>query len=597
MTSPLEKLRELMAARGIDAYYVCICDDHNSEFPSAHFESTRLLSRFTGENCMLVITASEAMLWTDGRFFIQAEAQMDPAFKLVKMGIPGEPTVTEYLQKALPEGGCLGFDGRLVFGDTLKKWKDAFAAKKICFAWKEDLIDLLWPDRPPMVFSKVWQLPLTYAGKSAAEKLSDLRGEMKKKKADTHILASLEDIAWLFNIRGDDIPYAPLVFSYTLITAEDAVLFAGEDVLDEELTALLAADGVRVRPYEEIYEAAAALPEDAHILMEEATVNMALLEQIPKSCTLISEVNPTTYMKCVKNETEIAGSIRSHIRDGVAMVRFSRWLKTHIGRKTITEISASDILEQFRREQPDNLGLSFETISAYGANAAMMHYTSTPETNAELKPEGFLLVDSGGHYLNGTTDITRTYVLGPITQEMKQHFTAVVRGMLNLGAAKFLEGCSGMSLDYLARSPMWELGIDYRCGTGHGVGFLSSVHEGPNSFYFAHRPWRPLPIELKPGMITTDEPGIYIDYHYGIRIENELLCEADEKNEYGQFLKFRHITYCPIDLDGIDPQYMSEREIRLLNEYHEMVYETLKEYLEPEDAAWLRGATRPLTKR
>ncbi|MCD8124238.1 MAG: aminopeptidase P family protein [Lachnospiraceae bacterium] len=593
MNRPLEQLRLLMAERHMDAYLVPACDDHQSEYFSDYFAATRFLSHFTGEACTLVITAEEAMLWTDGRFFIQAEEQMDPAFTLCRMGTEGVPTVDEYLANTLPADGCLGFDGRLVTVRQMKTWQKELEGKNIRFAWEEDLVGAVWPDRPALTSKPAFLLDLCYAGKSASEKLADLRAEMKKAQADVHLLTSLDDIAWLFNIRGDDIPCNPVALSYAVITEETATLFLRKDVADKALEEALRAEGVTLGNYDAVYDCAAALPAGSRILVDESKVNMALTSRLPEGCQLVPAANPTTLMKSIKNETEIQNILSCHVKDGVAMVKFIYWLKTHIGRERITEISTSDVLEGFRREQPLNRGLSFETIAGYGPHGAMMHYMATPGTDAELAPEGFLLVDSGGQYLDGTTDITRTIVLGPLTDEQKRHFTAVVRGMLNLANARFLEGCSGLSLDYLARQPMWEMGIDYRCGTGHGVGFLLNVHEGPQSFFWKSRPGREN-VALAPGMVTTDEPGIYLDYRYGIRTENELLCVRDEKNEYGQFLHFRHITFCPIDLDGIDKQYMTAEEVRLLNEYHALVYETLKDHLPEAEAAWLREATRAI---
>ena len=594
MNQPLENLRRLMAERGMDAYLVPASDDHQSEYFSSYFETTRFLSHFTGESCTLVITAKEAMLWTDGRFFIQAEEQMDPAFTLCRMGIPGVPTVTEYLKDTLPAGGCLGFDGRMISARQMREYQAALEEKQIRYSWEEDLVDLVWEDRPAPAAAPVFLHEMVYAGRSMGDKLNDLRQVMKEKKADAHILASLDDIAWLFNLRGSDIPCNPVAFAYAIVTAEDAKLFLYPGTAGESLQAELAANHVELHPYEDIYQAAAALPEGSKVLADETKVSTALIRRLPASCQGIYAANPTTAMKAIKNEVEVENSIRSHIRDGVAMVKFFYWLKTNIGKIPMTEISASDKLEAFRREQENNCGLSFDTIAGYGPHGAMMHYMATPETSSELKPEGFLLVDSGGQYLDGTTDITRTFVLGPITDEMKKHFTAVTRGMLNLADAKFLQGCIGQNLDYLARQPMWEMGIDYRCGTGHGVGFFLNVHEGPQGFRWKARPDRSEQAEIVPGMITTDEPGIYLDYKYGIRCENELLCVKDEENEYGQFLRFRHITYCPIDLDGIDKKYMSAREVELLNQYHAMVYETLKDLLPAEEAAWLKHATRAI---
>ena len=591
MNKPLNDLRELMQERCIDAYLVPASDFHQSEYFGPYFECTRFLSGFTGESCTLVITREEAMLWTDGRFFVQAEAQMDPAFTLCRLGVRGVPSPEQYLAEHLPEGGKLGFDGRLISTLTMKTYEKKLSEKKISFHYSEDLVGLVWPDRPPIAPAPAWLLGTEFTGKTAAEKLSDVRAAMKKKKADAHIIAAMDDIAWLFNIRGGDIPITPAAFAYAVITQDTAEIFLYEEAVNDEIRKAMAACGTVIRPYDAILASAAALPEGSAVLLNERTVSMAVTAALPEGCTVIDDLNPSTIMKAVKNPVEIENIRKTHVKDGVAMVRFMMWLEQHIGKEEITEISASDVLEGFRREQDGFVALAFNTISAYGPHGAMMHYISTPETNVRLDPKGFLLVDSGGHYMAGTTDITRTFVLGEITQEMKQYFTAVVRGMLNLASAKFLAGCAGFSLDILARQPMWDLGIDYRCGTGHGVGYLLNVHEGPHSFYFKHR--RPYDsTELEPGMVITDEPGIYLDYRYGIRTENELLVVADEANEYGQFLRFEHITYCPIDLRAIDTSYMSEKEVQLLNSYHKMVYETLKDHLKPAEAEWLKHATR-----
>ena len=591
MNKALKDLRELMQDRGMDAYLVPACDFHQSEYFVPHFECTRFLSGFTGESCTLVITRDEAMLWTDGRYFVQAEAQMDPEFTLCRLGIKGVPTVIQYLADHLPEGGKLGFDGRLISAKMMKEYREKLSKKNIYFCYEEDLVGRVWPDRPSIAPAPAWLLGTEYTGKTAAEKLSDVRAAMKKKNADAHIIASLDDIAWLFNIRGGDIPITPVAFAYAVITQDSSEIFLNDEAVNEDIRKAMDDCGTMIRPYNAILDSAASIPAGSGVLLDERTVSMAVTSALPEGCTVIDALNPSTIMKAVKNPVEIENNRKTHIKDGVAMVRFMKWLEEHIGKEEITEISASDVLEGFRREQDGFLALSFDTISAHGPHGAMMHYMATPETNVRLDPKGFLLVDSGGHYMAGTTDITRTFVLGEITQEMKQYFTAVVRGMLNLASAKFLAGCPGYTLDILARQPMWDLGIDYRCGTGHGVGYLLNVHEGPHSFYY--KPRRPYDsTELEPGMVITDEPGIYLDYRYGIRTENELLVVADEANEYGQFLKFEHITYCPIDLRAIDTSYMSAKEIRLLNDYHKLVYETLKDHLRPEEAAWLKHATR-----
>ncbi len=590
MNQPLAELRLRMAERGIDAYLVEASDFHQSEYFCAYFDATRFLSHFTGESCTLVITAGEAMLWTDGRFFLQAEEQMDPEFTLCRMGMPDVPTVEEYLKDVLPDGGTLGFDGRIVSAREEKALREALQGKDIRFAWEEDLVGMVWPERPALTREPVTLYDVSFAGRSAKEKLSDLRASMRQSGADVHVLSTLDDIAWLFNIRGNDIPDSPVALAYALITLEDAVLFVQEGTAGEEVRENLAEAGVRIRDYGEIFEAVASLPAGSRVLMDGQKVNMALLGKLPSSCEWINAANPTTHMKAVKNEVEIRRTTDCHIRDGAAMVKFIYWLKTHIGREEMTELSVSEKLQEFRDEQDLSRGPSFDTIAAYGPHAAVIHYMPTPETNIPLKPEGFLLLDSGGQYLDGTTDITRTIALGPLTDEQKHYFTVTLRSMLALMDAKFTTDCVGPNLEILARAPIWELGLDYRHGTGHGVGHYLCVHEGPQGFRL--KPRGDSVSTFEPGMITTDEPGIYLDYQYGIRLENELLCVRAEKTEYGQFLRFQNLTFCPIDLDAVDPNGLSPKETALLNDYHALVYETLKDRLSPEEAAWLREATR-----
>jgi len=396
------------------------------------------------------------------------------------------------------------------------------------------------------------------------------------------------------NIRGGDIQSVPVVLSYLVLTRDQCIWFLQEEVVDDTIRAYLKENHIETRPYDDIYTYVPTIPESAVVLMNKSSVNYRICSELNKNIQVINKPNPTELMKAVKNPVEVDNTRLAHVKDGVAVTKFMYWLKTNIGKIPMTEISASDYLEARRREQENFIDLSFTTISAYGANAAMMHYSATPESNTELKPEGFLLVDSGGHYYEGTTDITRTFVLGTIGDEMKQHFTAVCRSNMKLANAKFLYGACGLNLDILARGPLWDMGIDYKCGTGHGVGYILNVHEGPNGFRWKIVPERHDSGVLEEGMITTDEPGVYLEGKYGIRTENELVCRKAEKNEYGQFMEFENITYAPIDLDGIDPEQMSPREKQMLNDYHKKVYEVLSPYMTEEENEWLKKYTRAI---
>lgn len=591
----LKALRGEMAQRSIDIYIVPTSDFHESEYVGDHFKARKFITGFTGSAGTAVITATEAGLWTDGRYFVQAAKQLEGStVTLYRMGEEGVPKVDEFVEKKLPEGGCLGFDGRVVNGSWGKKLLGIAEKKHGTLHVDEDLIDLIWKDRPALSKKPLFLLEEKYSGKSTAEKLKELRGAMEAEGANVHILTSLYDIAWLLNIRGGDIDYVPVVLSYLVVTEKECIWFLQEEIVDEKTAAYLKENQIATRPYDDIYSYVKELPSDACVLMNGSTVNYRITASLKPEITVVDKPNPTELMKAVKNPVEVDNTRKAHIKDGVAFTRFMYWLKTNIGKIPMTEISASDYLEQCRRAQENFIDLSFDTICAYGPNAAMMHYAATPESDAKLKPEGFLLVDSGGHYFEGTTDITRTMALGPITDEMRLHFTAVCRSNLALANAKFLYGCTGLNLDILARGPLWDMGIDYKCGTGHGVGYILNVHEGPNGFRWRVVPERHDNGTLEEGMITTDEPGVYLEGKYGIRTENELVCHKAEKNEYGQFMCFENITYAPIDLDAIDPNELTGREKKMLNDYHALVYKTISPYMTEEENEWLKKYTRAI---
>lgn len=593
MKERIHHLRALMAENHIDAYIVPTSDFHESEYVGDYFKARKYMSGFTGSAGTLVVTLNEAGLWTDGRYFIQAARQLDGSdITLYKMGEEGVPAIEEFLQDKMPEHGVLGFDGRVINTRLGLKLKDKLTDKNVTVAYEKDLVDSIWTDRPNLPKEPAFLLDVKYAGKSSVHKLTEVRTEMKKQAATVHIITSLDDIAWLFNIRGNDIECNPVVLSYAIITLDKAYLFVDKDKLTSEIQKQLATDKVEVKGYNEIYEFVKSFTTKETILLDTNKVNYAIYHNLNADIKVIDTKNPTVLMKAIKNPVEIENLKKSHLKDGVAFTKFMYWLKTNIGKTEITEISASDYLEERRREQEGFIELSFDTICAYKANAAMMHYSANADSNAILKPEGLLLVDSGGQYYEGTTDITRTMALGDIPQEQKIHFTAVLKSMLNLSHARFLYGCIGQNLDILARGPIWDMDLDYKCGTGHGVGFLLNVHEAPNGFRWKKVPERDDACILEEGMVTTNEPGVYIEGSHGIRTENELVCLKGEKNEYGQFMHFETITYAPIDLDAIDTDYLSPIDKKRLNEYHAMVYEKLSPYLTGEEQAWLKEYTR-----
>lgn len=590
----LEALRSEMKKRGITVYVVPTSDFHQSEYVGEYFKARKYMTGFTGSAGTAVITMKEAGLWTDGRYFIQAAAQLEGSgVTLFRMGEEGVPKVEEYVEEQLEKGGCIGFDGRVMDAKAGKKYAEIAEKKEGSLYVTEDLVDIIWTERPSLPAHKVWILEQEYAGMSTEEKLSQVREQMKQEGADVHILASLYDIAWLLNLRGDDIDHVPVFLSFVAVEEKKTTLFINQEILEDKVKKYLKDNQIQVEDYEKIYAYAENL-KDNKVLMSLEEVNYRIAENVQKHSQIVDAPNPSLLLKSIKNETELENTRIAHLKDAVAVTKFMYWLKTNIGKKEITEISASDYLEELRKEQEHFLDVSFDTICAYGANAAMMHYSASEESNAVLKPEGFLLVDSGGHYLEGTTDITRTFALGELSYEQKKHFTAVCRSNLNLANAKFLYGCSGINLDILARGPLWDMGIDYRCGTGHGVGHILNVHEGPNGFRWKIVQERNDSGKLEAGMITTDEPGVYLEGAYGIRLENELICVKDEKNEYGQFMKFENITYVPMDLDAILPEEMTFREKQELNEYHQMVYEKISPYLNEEERIWLKEYTRAI---
>ena len=600
----LDALRKLMKERGMDAYMIPTADFHESEYVGEHFKCREYMTGFTGSAGTALITMDEACLWVDGRYYVQAAAQLkDSTVTMMKMGQEGVPSLRAYLEDKMPEGGCLGFDGRVVNAAEGLALEEMLRERGARISYGEDLAGMIWQERPELSAEPAWVLDERYAGKSALDKIADVREAMEKVHASVHVLTSLDDIAWLLNIRGNDILYNPVVLSYALVTMDQLYLFVNSSVLEGKAYPYLEDEkgisvreyleraGVTVMPYDGVYDMVEGLKNEK-VLLEKCRINYAVYRLIDGSNKVIDRINPTASMKAVKNDVEIENEKRAHIKDGVAMTKFIYWLKKNTGRIPMDEISVSDYLGKLRMDQEGCIGLSFATISAYGAHGAMCHYSATPESSIPLEPRGLYLIDSGGQYYEGTTDITRTIAMGPVTDEEKEHFTLVLMSMLRLGDVKFLHGCRGLSLDYAAREPLWRRGLNYEHGTGHGVSYLSSVHERPNGIRFKMVPERQDNAVMEAGMITSDEPGVYIEGSHGIRTENLVLCVEDEKNEYGQFLRFEYLTYVPIDLEVIDREIMSERDVELLNRYHEQVYEKISPYLDEDERVWLAEATR-----
>lgn len=586
-------LRAIMKREGIDYYYIPTADFHESEYVVEYFKARKFITGFTGSAGVAVIGQEEAWLWTDGRYFIQAAAQIEGSgFGLMKMGQEGVPTVMQYLGEKLQEGQCIGFDARVVNTNDAKEFAKIAAKKHGSLKTDKDLLDDVWTDRPALVHQPADVLKDEFNGEATASKLARVREQMEKEEAQYHIISTLDDIAWILNVRGNDIPHVPVVLSFLIIGKEDAMWFVEENALSDAVKEMAAECGITIRPYEDVYAYAATIPEHNTVLLDKRKVNYRITNALSETIHIVSKANPSQLMKAIKNEIELENTRKAHLLDGIAVTKFMYWLKKNVGKILMDEVSVSDYLQSLREQMEGYRDISFDTIAGYNANAAMMHYKAEPDTAAKLEPQGMLLVDSGGHYDTGTTDITRTFVLGPISDIQKKHFTMVVKSNLNLANVKFLYGCNGISLDVICREPIWKENLDYQCGTGHGVGYLLNVHEGPNSFRWQYRPGFDNPFEA--GMITTDEPGIYLQNQYGIRTENELICVKGEKNQYGQFMGFENITYVPIDLDGIDKQYLNAEDVKQLNDYHKMVYEKISPYMTPEENEWLKEYTRAI---
>lgn len=584
------KLRELMKKRGIDVYVVPSSDYHQSEYVGEYFKSREFISGFTGSAGTIVVTENEAGLWTDGRYFIQAEKQLkESTITLFKMGEENVPTYIEYIGKNLKNGQCLGFDGKVLSGKNVFDIKTGFGKKEIKIEDRYDLIGEMWSDRPALPKSDVFILAEKYCGESFESKIERVRKKMSNLNTNKHILTSLDDIAWLFNMRGRDVKNNPVSLSYAMISIEEAVLYIDKNKITEEVEKYFIDKNIQLKDYFSIYEDVKTIAKNDVVLLDTAKVNYLIYNSIPAETEILDKPNPSTLMKACKNDIELENLKNAHIKDGVAVTKFMYWLKKNIGGQEITEMSAAEKLESFRKEWADYMEPSFNTISAYEANAAMMHYSANKDSNSQLAPRNLLLVDSGGQYIDGTTDITRTFVLGECSGEVKEHFTLVLKGMLSLSMIKFMYGITGTNLDILARRPVWSRGIDYKCGTGHGVGFLLNVHEGPHSIR-----WQYNPQVLEAGMTVTNEPGVYIQGSHGIRLENELIVRNAEKTDFGQFMTFETMTYAPLDLDGVVTELLNEEEKEFLNNYHQIVFEKISPFLSEEEKKWLKEYTRKI---
>lgn len=584
----IASLREAMKEKNIDAYIIPSSDPHLSEYPADRWKSREWISGFDGSAGTVVVTAGKAGLWTDSRYFLQAAAQLEGSgIDLYKMALPETPTIENFLLHELQSGQTVGMDGQTYSVADTAKLEKALGRKEIKLETSYDLIDEIWKDRPAIPGNQLFEMPVELSGKSIQEKLDEINNRLRKEGADCLILAALDEVAWTFNIRGTDVAYNPVVISYAFVSEDESVLFIDPRKITAEVADNLKKEGIKLADYTMIQKYLSRLPEISHVFIDPAKTNISLYNALPKGCTIVEGITPANHLKSVKNETEIKGFRNAVVKDGIALTRFYIWLEQQLaaGNK-VTEISASEKLTALRAEQPQYIMDSFGTICGYGPHGAIVHYSATPETDAELHPEGLLLIDSGAQYLDGTTDITRTIALGEPTEQMMKDFTRVLKGTISLAKCKFPAGARGSQIDILARKALWDAGINYLHGTGHGIGHCLNVHEGPQSIRMEENP-----VTLKPGMVISDEPAMYRSGEYGIRTENIIVVRDDSETEFGKFYGFDTLTLCYIDTRLIIVPMLSVRERAWINKYHQMVYELLSPHLNEDEKAWLKEKT------
>jgi len=589
----ITRVREEISNAGMDAYIIPITDPHQGEYMPERHRAIAWLTGFTGSAGTVVITNDFAGLWTDSRYFIQAEQQLkDSPVSLVKLKIPHTPEYIEWIAETLPGNSRVGVDANVISVSRVRRIKESFSNVGISLDTEHDIVNLVWKNRPEMPENKVFELDVQYAGVTRKDKLHVIREQMQKKKATHHLLTALDDIAWTFNIRGTDVCYNPLVTAYSVISETFAFIFINQKKLPKQLKQKLIDDGLEIKPYDEIKKFLFGLESKDVMMISPGSTSFSLFNSIPEKVKVIEDISIPTRLKAIKNDIEIDHIRNVMVKDGVALTKFFFWLEQNLGKEKITEISASKKLEAFRRDQDNFVHPSFATIAGYGPHGAIVHYEATPETDVELKQDSLFLLDSGGHYLDGTTDITRTNALVQPTVEQKRDFTLALKGTINLARIEFPEGTKGYQIEILARKALWENGLNYGHETGHGVGFFLNVHEGPQTIGTGAS--GNAQVSMEPGMLTADEPGIYREGEYGIRTENLILCVPSKETEFGKFLKFETVTLCFIDTDLVDKSLLDEKEIKWLNDYHKKVFEKLSPNLDEDERKWLEAKTRYL---
>lgn len=587
----LNALRQLMQKKGVDYYMIPTADFHNSEYVHDYFKCREFMSGFTGSNGTMVVNKEEACLWTDGRYFIQCERELQGSgIIMMKMNEPGVPKISEYLAQHMQAGEALGFDGRCVSASQLLDFQQKM--KDIHYKMDEDLVDAIWQDRPDMPATDLFLINDELAGVSVQGKLTQVREKLGE--CDSLFLSKLDDIMWLYNIRANDVECNPVALSYSYVSGEEAVLFLQTKADKSAVLPALEAAGVKVLPYEEVVSYLETLPKQK-VLVDKGNISAIVTNALGKKCEVVYGKNPTNLLKAVKNPAEIANMKHYYLQDSVALTKFIYWVKHHPDKESLTELSAAAKLDSLRAEIPGFIELSFPTISAYQANAAMMHYEATEENQAHLAAEGFYLVDSGGQYMGATTDVTRTISLGALTDAQRKHYTLTALGMLDLSDAQWLYGCTGRNLDILARIHLWKDGVDYKCGTGHGIGYILNVHEGPQNIRWKYTEGMTEAV-LETGMAVSNEPGVYLQGQYGIRIENILLTKNTVENGDGRFMAFDTLTFVPLDRAALDTSYMNSEGLERVNRYQKNVYDAVSPYLNREEAEWLAEECAELNK-
>ncbi len=596
MKKELFTLREAMKKHNIDIYYIPSNDFHSSEYVGEHFQFRKYISGFTGSAATLVVTLNDAFLWTDGRYFTQGENELkDSGISLMKMNTEGYPTVIEYLENNLDTKMTLALDGRCINAGTGLEIEKIAVSKGASFIYDIDLADEVWKMRPAPSTEKVWLLDEQYAGESVDSKLHRVKTAICEitgctKDNYAFLVTSLDEIAWLLNLRGNDIKYCPLFLSYLIITDTDCTLYIDENKLSPHILYHLNKYNIKTSPYLDIYISSNNfLTVKSRIFGDFSTINYTLIKHF---AGIENYTSPISIFKAIKNPTECINLKKAHIKDGIALIKFSKWLKENPMLSKETELSVAEKLIEFRKMGMNYIEESFEPIMGYKDHGAIIHYSATYDSSYSLSKEGFLLSDTGAHYMEGTTDVTRTFMLGKISDEMKYHYTLVLKSHLRLLAITFKEGTTGQGLDIISRAPIWEAGLNYNHGTGHGVGYLLNVHEGPHAIRFQTSENKSEATAFVPGMITSNEPGLYFPGQYGIRLENLMLCIEKISNEYGNFYGFEPLTLCPFELEAIDFSLLDTKELSTLNNYHRLVYNTISPYLSEDEKIWLWSQTR-----